>query len=202
MAVAEQVTIARITDYLPATFTIPGLTEEQFLKICQQFPDDFLEYTADGTVIIMPPTDPESSGRVAEVVAQLRNWTLVEGHGRMMGPDGGFRLPGGSRRSPDAAWFNSDRWAVAKEESDLRFPPFSPEFVIEVRSPSDRLRNLREKMQEYMDNGVQLGWLIDPENRTVEIYRPQRAPETLNHPANVAGEGPVAGFVLSLDRIF
>jgi len=119
-----------------------------------------------------------------------------------MGPDGGFRLPGGSRRSPDAAWFDSDRWAAAKEGSELRFPPFSPEFVIEVRSPNDRLRVLREKMQEYIDNGVQLGWLIDPENRTVEIYRPQRPPEILNNPATVAGEGPVKDFVLSLDRIF
>lgn len=119
----------------------------------------------------------------------------------MIGPDGGFRLPGGSRRSPDASWFEEARYRAA-EQPDLVFPPFAPEFVIEVRSPGDSRRVLREKMQEYMDNGVLLGWLIDAIDRSVEIYRAGREPELLNNPATVIGDGPVAGFSLALDRVF
>lgn len=190
-----------ITDMLPATFTIPNLTEEGFDALCAKFPDATLEYTTDGTVLIMPPTDPESSERVVEVVTQLRNWAQREGHGRVSGPDGGFYFQDGSRRSLDAAWFDDARWRAAKS-SGARFPVFAPEFVMEVRSPDDRIRVLREKMQEYIANGVKLAWLIDPLERTVEIYRFGSTPEVLTNPASVAGDGPIAGFVLPLERVF
>jgi Uma2 family endonuclease len=159
-----------------------------------------LEYTADGTVIVMPPTDPESSARVAETTWQLVNWNKAQGRGIVIGPDGGFFLPNGARRSPGAAWFDAARWQAAKTP-DRRFPVFAPEFLIEVRSPEQRARPLREKMEEYIANGVQLAWLIDPIERTVTIYRAGRAPEVLDHPATVAGEGLVEGFVLNLERI-
>lgn len=192
-----------IANMLPATFTAPGLSEDEFLALCAKFPDATLEYTEDGTVIITPPTDPESSERVVEVVGQLRNWVRESGGGHMIGPDGGFRFPRGSRRSPDAAWFARDRWQEAKRKQPrLRFPTFAPEFVVEVRSPGDRIRPLREKMEEYLANGVLLGWLIDPFQKTVEIYRPGREPEVLMSPATVAGEGPVKGFMLDLGRVF
>jgi Uma2 family endonuclease len=115
------------------------------------------------------------------------------------GPDAGFRFPDGSRRSPDAARFNAARWQEAKQRNRLRFPVFAPEFVIELRSPDDRIGPLRAKMQEYIANGVQLGWLIDPIERTVSIYSggSPRIPES---PRTVTGEGPVAGFVLTLER--
>jgi Uma2 family endonuclease len=189
-----------IEKLLPAEFTAPGLTEAEFLAFCDKFPDCLLEYTAEGVVIVMPPTDPENSERVVETVAQLRNWAREHGPGHVMGPDGGFFLANGARRSPDAAWFDAARWKAAQTPG-TRFPMFAPEFVIEVRSPSQRIRPLREKMEEYIANGVQLGWLIDPMDRTVTIYRPGRVPETLTNPASVAGEGPVAGFRLNLERI-
>jgi Uma2 family endonuclease len=119
------------------------------------------------------------------------------------GGDAGFRFPGGARRSPDAAWFDADRWREAKRNNPgLRFPEFAPEFVIEVRSPDDRIRKLREKMEEYIADGVLLGWLIDSFERTVAIYRRDQPPEVLTNPAAVNGEGPVDGLVLNLGRIF
>ena len=190
-----------IEKLLPAEFTAPGLTEAEFLAFADRFPDCLLEYTADGVVIVMPPTDPENSERVVETVAQLRNWAREQGPGHVIGPDGGFFLANGARRSPDAAWFDASRWEAAQKPGTL-FPVFAPEFLIEVRSPKQRIRPLREKMEEYIANGVQLGWLIDPVDRTVTIYRPGRAPEALTNPSTVAGEGPVAGFVLNLERIF
>ena len=190
-----------IEDMLPATFTAPGLSEAQFLALCEKFPDALLEYTEDGTVIVMPPTDPESSARVAYVVQKLGEWAEKRGRGIVIGPDGGFFFPRGSRRSPDAAWFDDARWKAAKRPR-VRFPVFAPEFLIEVRSHHDRIRVVREKMEEYIANGVQLAWLIDPFQRTVEIYRPGRDPELLSNPKSVAGEGPVKGFVLKLERVF
>jgi Uma2 family endonuclease len=192
-------TAFNIASVLPAAFTSPGLSEAEFLALCDEFPDCFLEYTADGTVIVMPPTDPESSARVTETVRQLANWAEAHG-GIVIGPDGGFFLPDGSRRSPDAAWFDSARWEAAKTP-DRRLPVFAPEFLIEIRSPEQRARPLRERMEEYIANGVQLAWLIDPMEHTVAIYRPCRTVEILERPASVAGEGPVDGFVLSLDGI-
>jgi Uma2 family endonuclease len=184
----------------PVTFSAPGLTEREFLALVDEAPDYFFEYTADGTVIVMPPTDPETGKRVHLVAYRLELWSGKDGTGSVLGADSGFFLPDGSRRSPDAAWFNEARWQAA-QRPDTRFPVFAPEFVIEVRSPGQRARDLREKMEEYIANGVQLGWLIDPIEKTVAIYRPGRSPEVLVNPARVAGEGPVAGFVLELDRV-
>jgi len=189
-----------LEDRLPATFTAPGLDEAKFLALCEEFPDCTLEYTTDGTVIVMPPTDPDNGRRVLEVGRQLANWAIEHGSGYVVGPDSGFFLPRGSRRSPDAAWFDDRRWKEAKRP-DLRYPVFAPEFVIEVRSPHDRPRLLREKMDDYMANGVQLSWLIDPIERTVTIYRPGLEPEIVTNPASITGEGPVTGFVLKLDRV-
>ena len=190
----------QLEKHLPATITAPGLTEAEFLDLCSEFPDCTLEYETDGTVLIMPPTDPETSAGVLRVARRLGDWADRDGRGIVMGPDGGFFFPDGSRRSPDAAWFDAARWQAAKTPR-TRFPVFAPEFLIEVRSPGQRAAPLREKMREYMDNGVQLGWLIDPQERTVAIYRPGREAEVLAGPNALAGEGPVAGFVLELDGI-
>ncbi len=189
-----------IEKHLPATLTAPELSEAEFLALTEDFPDCFLEYTAEGTVLIMPPTDPSSSARVAEALYQLMAWAKRRSTGIVGGPDGGFFFPDGSRRSPDAAWYNAERWQKAQRPGTL-FPVFAPEFVIEVRSPKQRARPLREKMDEYIANGVQLGWLIDPIEGTVTIYRTGREPELLNHPESVSGEGPVDGFVLDLTGI-
>jgi len=194
-------TALEIENLLPATFTAPGLSEAEFLELCEKFPDAFLEYTADGTVIVLPPKDPDDAARGAEVVMQLAIWANQRGGGKVTGPDAGFHFRDGSRRSPDAAWFDAARWREAQQrDRRRRFPVFAPEFVIEVRSPGDRLRPLQEKMEEYIANGVQLGWLIDPKERTVTIYG-SAPPRVLQNPATVSGEGPVEGFVLTLDRI-
>jgi Uma2 family endonuclease len=190
----------QLEKHLPATLTAPGLSEADFLALAEEFPDCFLEYTAEGTVLIMPPTDPDTGARVAQVVRRLGNWAETQGRGIVIGPDAGFFFADGSRRSPDAAWFDADRWRKSQKKG-TRFPRFAPEFLIEVRSPEQRVRPLREKMEEYIANGVQLGWLIDPIAHTVEIYRPGRAPELLNNPAKVSGEGPVEGLVLDLSEI-
>jgi Uma2 family endonuclease len=190
----------QLEKHLPATLTAPGLSEADFLALAEEFPDCFLEYTAEGTVLIMPPTDPETGARVAEVIYQLKAWAKAQGRGIVIGPDAGFFFPDGSRRSPDAAWFDADRWRESQKKG-TRFPRFAPEFVIELRSPEQRAKPLREKMEEYIANGVQLGWLIDPIAHTVEIYRTGRQPEILNNPATVSGEGPVEGFVLDLSGI-
>jgi Uma2 family endonuclease len=196
MAVLQAATIDLET-FLPVTLTAPGLSEEGFLALCQKFPDAMLEYSCDGTVIIMPSTDPETGKRVNLVNYRLMKWA-ESGSGSVTGPDAGFLLPNGSRRSPDAAWFSEARWQRTLSKGGTRFPVFTPEFVIELRSPGDRLGPQREKMQEYIRNGAELGWLIDPAQRTVTIYRPGREPETLTNPESVRGEGPVDGFVLSL----
>lgn len=187
--------------HLPVTLTAPNLNEREFLELCGQFPECTLEVSSDGTVSIMPPTDPVTGKRVASLLFQLTQWAYADSAGDTVGPDTGFRFPDGARRSPDAAWFNARRWQEAQKPGE-RFPVFAPEFVVELRSPDDKLRSLREKMQAYIDSGVELAWLLDPIERTVSIYRPGRAPEILQNPARVPGEGPVAGFVLDLSRIF
>jgi Uma2 family endonuclease len=196
-------TDAEIAEMLPATFTKPGLTEEEYFALCAKFDDFFVEYTADGTVIFMPGTDPETGVGVLETARQLANWAAEDGRGIVTGPDASFLFPNGARREPDASWFDAERWKAAKaREPGRRVPVFAPEFVIEVRSPEQRARTQREKMEEYITNGVLLGWLIDPLDRTVTIYRPGREPEVLTNPSQVTGEGPVSGFVLDLSRIF
>jgi len=188
-------TTINLADLLPATFTAPELTDDQFLALCEQFPEATLEYTEDGEVIVTPPTDPLSSVRVVRVVQRLANWADQTHRGLVCGPDGGFRLPSRARRSPDAAWFEG------YPATDQSFPIFAPQFVIEVRSPDDRIARLRDKMQRYIAAGVLLAWLIDPIECTVTIYRPNREPEVLVKPSAVSGEGPVAGFELTMDGI-
>ena len=194
----------KIDEMLPATFTAPGVSESEFLELAAQFGDARVEYTSDGTVIVMPPTDPENGARGTQVIFQLMNWAERQKTGHVCGPDSGFFFRSGARRSPDAAWFSDADWKEAKKalRGKDRFPVFAPEFVIEIRSPDDRLRPLWEKMEEYIANGVKLGWLIDPLERTVTIYRAGQAPETLNAPERVQGDGPVQGFVLELKRVF
>jgi Uma2 family endonuclease len=194
---------ADIEELVPVTFTKPGLTEEEYFELCARFDDFFVEYTADGTVIIMPGTDPETSSAVGDVNLQLGLWARQDGRGWVSGPDGSFLFPNGARREPDAAWVDEKKWNAAMAKAPgKRVPTFAPEFVIEVRSPEQRARMQREKMEEYVANGVLLGWLIDPLERTVTICRPGRDPEVLSNPTQIVGEGPVAGFVLNLQRIF
>lgn len=188
--------------YLPATLTAPPMTDEEFVGFCAQFPDYAVEMSAEGDVLIMPPSDFFTSAQIGEIVGQLREWSRLNTRGWVTESSGGFVLPNGSRRAPDVAWFPAGRPGVAAGKGRPRFPHFAPEFVVELRSPDDRLSRLRTKMREWTDNGTALAWLIDPERRAVEIYRPGAEPETLPDPLSVFGEGPVAGFVLELRPVW
>ena len=180
--------------YMPLTLTAPGITDEQFEEFCAKYEDYRVEYTAEGDLLVMPPTDPETSSRNLQIAAQLMMWALSNNKdGLATESSGGFTLPSGARLSPDASWISRDR---------LRQKPMCPEFVIELLSPTDRLKTAHRKMEEWIANGALLGWLIDPKKQSVSIYRPGREPETLTGILQLAGEGPVEGFVLELERIW
>jgi Uma2 family endonuclease len=179
--------------YLPIALSVPRLTDAEFRDWCDQYPDYNLEYTADGELIIMPPTDPESGARTLTLGWLLRSWVASVGRGIANGSDAGFLLPNGARRSPDAAWMTRDR---------LHDRPGCPQFVVELVSPFDKRKKVHEKMLEWIENGAELAWMIDPDRRTVSIYRPGREVEVRKDVFEVEGEGPVVGFVLDLREIW
>lgn len=191
----------QVAAFAPMTLYLPELSEQGFVEWCEQFPDFMLEYSADGELSIMPPTSLPTGDRNNEISRQLGTWAIADGRGKAYDSSTGFLLPSGARRAPDASWLDRARRDSAFR-SGLRYPVLAPDFVIELKSPSDRMARLTEKMLEWMENGAKLGWLIDPDRQTVTIFRPGRASETLLKPLNVAGEGPVAGFVLGLDPIW
>jgi len=188
--------------FLPATLTAPPMTDEEFAQFCAEHPDLFFEMTAEGELLVMPPTFTLTGAQNAELLGQLRNWTRLDSRGIVGDSSMGFVLPNGARRSPDASWTLKSEILKLSPESRNGFWHLCPAFVIELRSKSDRLRVVREKMREYIANGAQLGWLLDPEARTVEIYRPNREPELLENAESAAGDGPVEGFVLDLRTVW
>lgn len=188
--------------FLPATLTAPPMNDEEFVEFCAQYPDFFIEVSSEGDILIMPPGDFLTSAQVGEIYFQLTLWSRAHRGGWVTESSAGFVLPNGARRSPDVAWFPADRSGVRDRKRRPRFPRFAPEFLVELRSPDDRLSRVRPKMREWVDNGAKLAWLVDPERRVVEIYRPNREPESLINPDSVAGEGPVEGFVLDLRPVW
>jgi Uma2 family endonuclease len=179
-----------------------AVTEEEFYQLCQANPELRLERTAKGELVIMPPAGGETGGRNASITAQLWLWNEYSHLGQTFDSSTGFHLPNGADRSPDAAWIRLDRWEALTSEQRRRFVPICPDFVIELRSPSDKLQTVQEKLQEYIANGAQLGWLIDPELRRVEIYEPGEEVEILFDPEFVSGEPLLPGFRLDVRRIF
>lgn len=187
--------------YLPAKLTTGPMTDEEFAEFCAEYPDHFIEMTAEGEIVIMPPSYSLTAMRNGKISAQLENWAERNNRGVVTDASGGFLLPNGARLAPDAAWTAKDRVLQLSPRSRRAFWPLCPDFIIELRSDSDRLRTLRAKMQEWIDNGAQLAWLIDPDREAVEIYRPGQPPEIREHIDSIAGEGPVQGFVLDLKRV-
>ncbi|MCC5658908.1 Uma2 family endonuclease [Nostoc sp. XA010] len=179
-----------------------ALTEDQFYEFCQLNGDFRIERNAAGELVIMPPTGSETDERNFNLVGQLWVWTKQDGTGVGFGSSGGFTLANGAVRSPDAAWIKRDRWEAIPPELRKKFAPICPEFVIELRSESDNLRILQDKMQEYIDNGTQLGWLIDRKQRRVFIYCPNIAVEVLDNPKTLYGESLLPGFVLDLSQVW
>ena len=174
------------------------MTDEQFFALCQLNQDVKIERNATGELVFMSPTGSESERQNFNLIGQLWVWTKQNGTGVGFGSSGGFTLPNGAVRSPDAAWISKTRWEQVDLELRKRFAPICPDFVIELRSETDNLPVLQEKMTEYIENGAKLGWLIDPQPQKVYIYRPNSPVEELVKPSRLSGENVLSGFVLEL----
>jgi len=178
------------------------LTKEQFFGLCLLNRDLRLERTAEGDVIVIPPAGGKTGARNSNLVMQVAAWANADGTGITFDSSTGFELPNGATRSPDVAWVRRTRLVPLTAEQKERFLPLCPEFVIELLSPSDSLSLTQEKMGEYVANGTQLGWLIDPAHRRVYVYRHGIAVETLNNPTRLSGNPVLPGFALDLAPIW
>ncbi len=178
------------------------LSDEQFYEICQNNRELKFERNARGELIIMSPVGGDSGNREADLIIDLGIWNRQSGLGYTFSSSTIFKLPNGGDRSPDASWISKERWENLTPEQRRKFPPIAPDFVIELRSATDNLETLRSKMQEYMDAGVQLGWLINPQQQQVEIYRQGGETEIINLPANLSGENILPGFNFNLPQYF
>jgi Uma2 family endonuclease len=177
---------------------IAHLTDEQFYQLCIANRDLSLEMNAAGELIIVPPVGGESGNQEADLITDLNNWNRQVKLGKVFSSSTIFILPNGAKRSPDVAWVKLERWEALTPEQRKKFPPLVPDFVIELRSETDRLALIQEKMQEYIKNGLRLGLLINPQDRQVEIYRLLKAVEVVQMPAIVSGEDILPGFELQV----
>jgi Uma2 family endonuclease len=177
------------------------LTDEQFFQLCQNNQDLKFERTANGHLIIMPPTGGATGSRNADLTAQIHHWNRQTKLGKVFDSSTGFKLPNGADRSPDVAWLQLDRWNALTPEQQEKFLPLCPDFVVELMSPSDSLKTTQAKMQEYIDNGARLGWLIDRANQQVEVYRSNGAVEVLRSPQTLSGEEILPDLVVDLSEI-
>lgn len=194
-----------MTEIVPMVVRIQpaiALSDEQFFEFCQLNRDFRIERNAQGDLVIMSPTGSETDERNFNLIGQLWAWVQQDGTGVGFGSSGGFTLPNGAVKSPDAAWILKSRWEAIAPEQRQKFAPVCPDFVIELRSPTDGLKVLQDKMQEYIDNGTNLGWLIDRLQRKVYVYRPNMPVEELDNPATLSGDPILPGFVLNLSQIW
>lgn len=178
------------------------MSDDEYFDFCGANSELRIERSACGEILIMAPTGGETGFRNMELCAQLGNWAKRDGRGKAFDSNTEFILPDRSALSPDASWIENSRLQALSREQKRKFMPLCPDFVVELTSPSDLLAQVRRKMEQWMFNGAQLGWLIDADKQTVYIYRPEREAEQLTGVETVHGEGPVAGFVLELDDIF
>ncbi|MEG4352996.1 Uma2 family endonuclease [Microcoleus sp. LAD1_D3] len=178
------------------------MTDDEFFEFCQINSELRIERNKSGELLIMPPTGGTTGNRSGSVFGELYIWTRQDGTGMCFDSSTGFKLSMGDK-SPDASWIKLERWNALSQEQQDKFPPICPDFVVELRSASDNLKPLQEKMQEYMrEPGVQLGWLIDRKNRRVYIYRPGLPEECLENPATVSADPVLPGFVLNMSKIW
>ncbi len=175
------------------------LTDDQFYQLCQDNRDLRLELTSDGELIVMPPVGGDSGKSEANFIIDVGTWNRRTRLGEVFSSSTVFKLPNGAQRSPDVAWIATSRWEALTPEQRRNFPPIAPDFVIELRSATDSLSDLQSKMQDYLDNQVRLGWLIDPQNQQVEICRLGQAKEVRSLPATLSGEDVLPEFSLRID---
>jgi Uma2 family endonuclease len=190
---------------VPLTIHFPWITSmtvQEFYEFCLANRDLRIERNANGDVIIMPPAFSDTGNRNFNITVQLGSWADQDGTGLGFDSSAGFTLPNGATRSPDASWISLERWNALGDDQKASFAPICPDFVIELRSSSDTLSSLQEKMQEYLSNGISLGWLIDRKNRRVYVYRPNQEVEILDNPETVKGDPELPGFGLQMAKIW
>lgn len=195
----ETLVVPMKIDFTPV---IDHLTDEQFFQFCVANRDLRIERKANGETVIMPPEGGATASRNSRITAALVAWATRNEEGIAFGPSAAFILPNTATYGPDAAWVRRERLVALSQHDKERFLPLCPDFVVELRSPSDRLRPLQEKMKEYIANGARLGWLIDPASRSVYVYRPGRAVEHLQSIVTISGDPELPGFVLDLAPIW
>lgn len=182
--------------------SIARITDDQFYQLCRANPDVKFERNARGEIIIMSPTGGETGNYNSEINADFVIWNRRTGLGFCFDSSTCFKLPNGPNRSPDVSWIKKERWEALTAEEKQKFPPIAPDFVLELMSPTDSLKDTQDKMQEYMENQVKLGWLINRKTRSVEIYRQGLATEILESPTELSGEDILPGFVLNLQAFW
>ncbi|MGF1540744.1 MAG: Uma2 family endonuclease [Pleurocapsa sp.] len=178
------------------------MSTDSFFDFCQLNSHLRIERTATGELIIMSPAGSETGNRNLKLIQQLANWTDIDNTGIAFDSSAGFTLPNGATRSPDASWVKLTKWNSLSSEQKTKFAPVSPDFVVELMSPSDSLKQLQDKMQEYINNGTSLGWLIDRTTCQVYIYQPHSDVKCLNNPQTVSGDPFLSGFILDLSKIW
>lgn len=186
-----------------AVLRLPAITQEEFYQLSERNPELRFERNANGELVIMPPADSYSDSRNSEIVGDLIIWNRQQNEpGLVFGPSAGFTLPNGAIRSPDAAWLPSSLWEAIPQAQRTPFAHICPAFVVELMSPSDRLLDAQNKMEEYLANGARLGWLIDRRNRQVFVYRPSQPVHLLSDPAEVSAAPELSGFVIQMSYVF
>jgi Uma2 family endonuclease len=192
--------MAVLTEALTIDVSTLHLTEAQFYALCRSNEALRFELTVQGELIVMSPVGGESGNREAGLNAKVWNWNEQTQLGQVFSSSTIFQLPSGAKRSPDVAWVAQSRWLSLAPEQRKKFPPIAPDFVIELRSETDDLATLQAKMREYLDNGVRLGWLLNPQDQQVEIYQAGSETKVLRLPAQLSGEDVLPGFVLNLSE--
>ncbi|MGI8542696.1 MAG: Uma2 family endonuclease [Aridibacter sp.] len=178
------------------------MSDEEFFDFCQRHDNLRIERESNGEILIMPPTFSETGRKNFNLIAEFGIWAKTDGTGIGFDSSTGFTLPNGAVRSPDLSWVKLEIWEKLSENERKRFANISPDFVVELRSESDNLLPLQDKMEEYIENGVSLGWLIDADKRKVYVYRPNKEVEILENPTEISGETLLKGFVLNLKEIW
>ena len=178
------------------------MSEDEFFELCQRVDPLHLERDPNGTIIVMPPAGSYSSNRSLQITSQLQRWSEETNRGIVFDSSGGFTLPNGATRAPDAAWVASHRLQTLSQDEKEKFLPLAPDFAAEVRSRNDARSDLEGKMEEYIDDGTRLGWLIDPYEETVAVYNEDGSIEELDKPATLSGEPVLPGFECNLERIW
>jgi Uma2 family endonuclease len=177
-------------------------TDDEFVEIVDANKDLRLELSSEGELVVMSPTGGETGNRNFEMYIDLGFWNRKNNLGKAFDSSTGFKLPNGGTRSPDVSWIKIERWNALTPEQRKKFLPLCPDFVIELVSESDDLADTQTKMREYINNGLRLGWLINPKDKQVEIYRQNQEVEVLQSPTSLSGEDVLPGFILDLQPIF